>query len=285
MTIAVFGATGQLGALVLETLLSRGIPADQVVALGRNRAKLDALDARGFRTAAVDLAEPAGLTSALEGVETALLISGNEVGRRVQQHANAVDAAKSAGVARIVYTSAPRATTSALVLAPEHKATEEVLAASGLVTTVLRNNWYTENHRTDFDRAQQSGAITNSVGSGRTASAPRSDYAEAAAVVLTTDGHDGRVYELSGDTAWTFAEFAAAAAEVLDRPVEYVALSAEDEAAALRGAGLAADTIGFVVALHRNVADGLLAETTGELAQLLGRPTIPLAATLRTWAA
>ena len=127
---------------------------------------------------------------------------GSEVGKRLPQHRAAIDAAVAAGVRRITYTSAPRADVSTLVLAPEHKATEEYLAASGLTTTILRDGWYTENYQPDFGVAQATGVIANSVGAtARIASAPRTDFAEAAAIVLTTDGHDGKVYEVSGDTA------------------------------------------------------------------------------------
>ena len=149
-----------------------------------------------------------------------LLISGNENGQRVPQHRRVIDAAVAAGVSLLAYTSAPRATTTDLVLAPDHKATEEAINAAGLPAAILRNSWYTENYRDSFDQARASGLIRNSVGDGQVASATRQDYAEAAAVVITTSGHDGAVYELSGDVAWTFDDFAATAAGRLRRGLE-----------------------------------------------------------------
>ncbi|MET0784128.1 MAG: NAD(P)-dependent oxidoreductase, partial [Leifsonia flava] len=177
--------------------------------------------------------------------------------------------------------SAPHADTSELILAPEHKATEELIRASGIPFTILRNGWYTENYVGTVTDAGTSGVIAASVGDGRVSSASRADYAEAAAVVLTTDGHEGAVYELSGDVAWSFAELAHAASEVLGTPVTFRSLSPEEHLAALAAAGLDEGTAGFVVALDGNIRDGLLAETSGDLARLIGRPTTPLVDGLR----
>lgn len=281
MSYVVTGATGHLGRLVVEHLLADGVPAAEIVATGRRTDRLADLAAQGVRVVAVDYERPETLAAAVEGADVVLLVSGSEVGRRVAQHRAVIEAAQAAGVGRIVYTSAPHADTSALVLAPEHKATEELLRASGLTTTILRNGWYTENYVGDVQQAAASGEIVAAVGDGRVASAPRDDYAAAAAVVLRTPGHEGAVYELSGDVAWSFADLAAAAAEVLGRPVVYRPVPSEQRRAGLLAAGLDEGTAGFVVALEENTRDGLLAETTGDLARLIGRPTTPLAEALR----
>jgi NAD(P)H dehydrogenase (quinone) len=195
----------------------------------------------------------------------------------VAQHANAIEAAKAAGVSRLVYTSAPRATDSALVLAPEHAETERLLAASGLPVTILRNNWYTENYVGQLDTAAATGELVGSAGEGRVASASRKDYAEAAAVALIEPGHEGAVYELSGDVAWSFDELAATIGSLLGREVAYRSVSPEEHASILTGAGLDEGTAGFVVALDGNIRDGLLGEATPTLRELIGRPTTPLA--------
>ena len=286
MSIAVFGATGQLGGLTIDSLLDRGAPPGSILALGRSSDRLSRLADRGLRTAYVDLdRDDAGnLAAALANVEKVLLISLSEPGRRVSQHAAAVQAAKTAGVRHLIYTSALGVPTTALALAPEHKATEELITASGLPATFLRNGWYTENYRQDFDAARSRGVIANSVGRGRIASAPRQNYAEAAAVVLSTPGHEGKAYELSGDTAWTFPEFAAAAQEVLGAAVSYEALTPEQEHAQLIAGGLDKATAGFVGLLNANTRDGALSPTSGELSKLIGHPTEPLIDTLRSWA-
>jgi NAD(P)H dehydrogenase (quinone) len=284
MTIAVFGATGQLGRLTLQALLDRGVPADEIRALGRDQGRLDELAAQGFATYAIDLNDPTTLQIPLKGVDEVLLISGSEVGRRVLQHKAAIEAAAAAGVRRVVYTSAPKATTTTLVLAPEHKVTEELLAESGLATTILRNGWYTENYVQDFERARATGTIANSVGSGRIAGAARADYAEAAAVVLTTDAHDGAVYELSGDVAWSFDDFAATASRVLGTEVTYQEITPEQQREGLTAAGVPAEFVEMLIALDANAREGLLAETNGDLSRLIDRPTTPLEDTLRSWA-
>ncbi len=285
MTIAVFGATGHLGKLIIDALQNKGVEAGDIRALGRKQEKLAAFAEQNIETAAVELNDPASVEAAISGTDTVVLVSSSDLANRVTQHRNVIDAAKKLGVTHVLYTSAPKATTSALVLAPDHKATEEYLAASGLNTTILRNGWYTENYVSDFEQARNTGALASSVGEGRVASAPRADYAEAAAVVATTPGHDGQIYELSGDAAWSPAEFASTASEVLGKPVTYTEISPEEERAALIGAGLDEGTASFVVALNGNIRDGLLSETSGKLAELIGRPTTPLIETMRTWAA
>jgi NAD(P)H dehydrogenase (quinone) len=282
MSLVVTGATGQLGHLVVEHLLARGTDPVTIVATGRRTEALADLAAQGVRTAKVDFADPATLDSALESGDTVLLVSSSEVGQRVAQHAAVIDAAKRAGVARLVYTSALRADTSPLILAPEHKATEELIHASGLPFTILRNGWYTENYGQSVDQAKATGSFVGSVGDGLVSSASRTDYAEAAAVVLTTDGHEGKAYELAGDVAWSHPELAQAIGEVIGREVVYQDLSPEDHLKALLAAGLDEGTAGFVVALDGNTRDGLLADTSGDLSRLIGHPTTPLVEGLRT---
>lgn len=277
-TTAVTGATGHLGRLVVASLQERG--AD-VVAVVRDPAKAAEVLGSDVEVRVAGYDDRAALEAALAGVDTVVLVSGSEVGRRVQQHTNAVEAAAAAGVRRVVYTSAPHADTTTLVLAPEHKATEEVLAASGLAWTVLRNNWYHENYAAQVGQSAESGVLLGSAHDGRTASAARRDYAEAAAAVAVQDGHENRVYELAGDVAWTLPELAAAMAEVSGRPVEYRDVSTEEHVAALTAAGLDEGTAGFVAALDANTAAGTLADTTGDLRRLIGRPTTPLVQGLR----
>lgn len=280
--IAVTGATGHLGRLVVESLLERGTPADQIVAAVRTPAKASDLAERGVQVREADYSRPETLAAAFAGVDTLLLVSSSEVGQRVPQHVAVIDAAKAAGVGRLVYTSASQADTSTLVLAPDHKATEEYLAQSGLVSTVLRNNWYIENYAQSVQQARETGEILASVGDGRVASATRAEYAEAAAVVLVDDSHAGKVYELTGDVAWTHDELAAAASEVLGREVSYHRVSPEEHATVLSGFGLDEGTVGFVVALDGNIRDGELATVTDDLSTLLRRPTLGLVESLRT---
>ncbi|MBT2476381.1 SDR family oxidoreductase [Microbacterium sp. ISL-103] len=278
MTILVTGATGNLGRLVIASLLERGADPQSIIAGARDVAKAQDL---GVRVAHLDYAAPSSITAALEGVDSVLLVSGSEVGQRVAQHKAVIDATKDAGVTKFVYTSAPKATTSDLVLAPEHKATEELIAESGLPAVILRNNWYTENYAADLARAAETGVLASGAGDGRVASASRRDFAEAAAVVLLEDGHIGQVYELGGDVAWNYSDLAGAIAEVAGRDVTYQPLTADEQLAGLQAAGLDEGTAGFVVALDAGIAAGALADTDGTLARLIGRPTTPLVEGLR----
>ncbi|WP_448071302.1 SDR family oxidoreductase [Georgenia yuyongxinii] len=283
MTIAILGATGQLGGHTIDALLERGIPAADILALGRNTERLDALAGRGLRTATVDLDDVNATAATLTGVDKLLLISVGMPGQALTPRGNAIEAARRAGVKHLIYTSALEAPTTILGLAAEHKATEELVTASGIPATFLRNGWYTENHQQDFTAAREAGVIANSVGDGRLATAARRDYAEAAAVVLTTPGHEGEAYELSGDTAWSYTDFAATAQQVLGTSVRYEALTPAQEQEQLLAYGLDEPTAGFMVALNTNMRDDALAPTPGDLARLIGHPTEPLETTMRTW--
>ncbi|WP_400996542.1 SDR family oxidoreductase [Agromyces sp. GXQ0307] len=281
MTILVTAASGHLGRLVVEALLERGAAPADVIAGARDTAMLADLAARGIRTVELDYTRPDTLAPALEGVDALLLISGTAFGERIGQHRNVIEAAKAAGVAKLAYTSGPKAATSELSLMAEHRGTEEVIAEVGVPAVILRNNWYTENYAQDVAVAASTGVIAAATGSGRVASAPRRDYAEAAAVVLLEDGHVGEVYELGGDAPWTFAELAAAASEVLGRDVTFVDQTPAERVAALVAAGLDEGTAGFVAAIDEGIARGDLAGSGGTLARLIGRPTTPLVDALR----
>lgn len=280
MSIAVTGATGALGTLVIDALLER-VPADQIVALVRDVQKATPLAEQGVTVRHFDYDAPDSLARELDDVTDLLLISGNAVGQRFAQHRAVIDAAKYAGVRRIVYTSVLHADDAkGNPVAPEHVQTEQYLADSGIDHVLLRNGWYSENYAADLGAARQTGAVLTSAGDGRVSSASRADYAEAAAIVLTTP--DAKpIYELAGDATWTYEELAAAISEVIDAPVTVARVDAEAQRDALAGAGLDEGTIGFVVAVDAAVAQGALAEDGHELSTLLGRPTQPLVDTLR----
>ncbi|QCW50066.1 SDR family oxidoreductase [Nocardioides dongxiaopingii] len=281
MTLLVTAASGQLGRLVLDSLLDRGVAPAEVRAGARTPDRLAAYAERGLDVVALDYSDPASVEAALVGVDRVLLISGSEVGQRVAQHTTVVDAARAAGVDLLVYTSAPHAREADFVLAPEHRATEEAIEAAGVPATILRNNWYHENYAQALDTVRSTGVLATSAGDGLVASAARADFAEAAAVVLTTDGHAGRVYELGGDVAWDQPTLAAALGEVLGREVAVQQLSTDEHVALLEGVGLDAGTAGFVAGIDTGIRDGVLGDADGTLSRLIGRPTTPLVDGLR----
>ncbi|QTG79706.1 SDR family oxidoreductase [Arthrobacter crystallopoietes] len=279
-TYAVTGATGELGALVIDALLEREIEAAAIVAVVRNTAKAASLLERGVTAREGDYDKPETLASALAGVDTLMFISGSEVGQRVRQHGNVLEAAKAAGVKRIAYTSVLRADTSELALAPEHKATEALIRESGIPFTLLRNGWYTENYTGQLGQYLATGAVIGAAGEARIAAATRADFAEAAAVVLTGEGHENAVYELGG-TPFTMVEFASAVADVTGRSIGYRNVTLDEYQQGLLAAGLDEGMAGFLTALEANTAAGDLDTESEDLAKLIGRPSTPLAEAVR----
>lgn len=278
--IAITGATGQLGQLVIQSLLAR-IPAEKIIAVVRNRDRANQLAALGVHIREADYANPAALSRAFAGVEKVLLISSSEVGQRVAQHQNVIDAAKQAGVSLIAYTSLLHADRSPLFLAGEHTQTEAALERSGLPFALLRNGWYTENYLASIPPALQHGAFIGCAGQGRIASAARADYAEAAAIVLTSPDQAGKVYELAGDSAYTLSEFAAELSRLASKEIPYVNLSEADFKAALVQAGLP-DPIAFVLSdSDTGASRGALFDAQRQLSALLGRPTTSLASLIQ----
>lgn len=275
MKIAITGATGQLGTLAVQALKNR-TDAKNLVALVRTPAKAAAL---GIEAREADYAKPETLEKSLVGIDALLLISSNEIGQRAVQHRSVIAAAKKAGVQRIVYTSLLHAPTSAITsLAGEHIDTELALQQAGIPYTLLRNGWYTENYTASVPAAVQGGAFLGAAGSGKISSAARADYAEAAAVVLTTSGHEGKIYELAGDTAYTLADLAAEISRQTGKNIPYKNLTEAEYAKALEGFGFPAPVAAAFANFDTGAAQNALYESNGVLARLIGRPTTTLAA-------
>ncbi|EMX9180948.1 SDR family oxidoreductase [Citrobacter sedlakii] len=278
--IAITGATGQLGHHVIESLL-KTVPASQVVAIVRHPAKAATLSQRGITVRQADYSDEAAFTTALQGVEKLLLISSSEVGQRAVQHRNVINAAKTAGVKFIAYTSLLHADRSPLGLHLEHVETEKMLAGSGIPYTLLRNGWYSENYLASAPAALEHGVFIGAAGEGKIASATRADYAAAAARVLSTDGHAGKVYELAGDNAWTLSQLADELSQQSGKHIVYQNLSEADFAAALRGAGLPAGLADMLADSDIGASEGGLFDNSRTLSKLIGRPTTTLADSVR----
>jgi len=279
MSIVVTGATGSLGRLVVEQLLTT-VPADGIAAVVRDKEKAAGLAARGVELRIADYSRPETLAGAFRAGDRVLLISGSEVGSRVAQHAAVIDAAKAAGVAQLAYTGILGGPDADFELAAEHKVTEQLILDSGLPYTFLRNGWYTENYTANLAPVLAHGAVVANAGEGRVASAGRADYAAAAAAVLTGEGHLGAVYELSGDVAWSFAEYAAEVSRASGKEIAHNDVPAAVHQEILVGAGLPEGFAAILVDVDEAIRRGLLAHTGGDLARLIGRPTTPLAETV-----
>lgn len=273
MSIVVTGATGHLGRLVVGALLERGVPAGDIVATGRATDKIADLAEGGVRVAATDFDDPASLRAAYAGADRVLLISGTDVGRRPEQHRNAIEAARDEGVRLLAYTSIANADVSRMTLAADHQATEAILRESGVPFALLRNGWYLENYTEQLPVVLEHGALFGSAGDGKISAAARADYAAAAAVVLTGDGHEGKVYELGGDQAFTLAGLAQEIASASGQDVEYRDLPVEEYTRVLVQVGLPEDHAAALADSDLGIARGELEVTSGDLSRLIGRPT------------
>ena len=276
MSLVITGATGQLGRLVVASLLEQGVSAGQIVAAGRTTTALKDLADRGVRVRALDFDDPASLRGAFAAGDSVLLVSGPVIGQRARQHQNVIDAAASADVALLAYTSIANAGTATMQLAQEHQATEAALRASGVPFALLRNSWYTENYTAQLGTILQYGTVTGSAGDGRVSAATRADYAAAAAAVLTAGGQAGQVYELGGDQAFTLAELAAEIGGQTGRDISYRDLPEQEYAQVLVAAGVPAPAAQVIADADRGLARGELFTASGDLLRLIGRPSTSL---------
>lgn len=272
--IFVTGATGQLGQLVIQELLKR-IPTSSIVAGARSidHHVVKQFAAQGVEVRVADYTQTDTLSTAFEGINRLLLISSNAMGEREVQHKNVISAAKAAGVDLLAYTSMLHLDMSPLAMGDEHRQTEALLKTSGIPFTLLRHGWYTENHTESIQPALQHGAVLGSAGDGRFSTATRADFAEAAAVVLTTNGHAGRVYELAGDESYTLTDLAAAIATAAGKPVSYMDMPKANFKGALIGMGLPEVLAELIADSDIGASKGGLEDNDRQLSALIGRPT------------
>jgi NAD(P)H dehydrogenase (quinone) len=282
MSIVITGATGQLGRHVVEALLERNVPAAQIVAAGRSIGKLTDLEERGVQVRAMDYADAASVAKGLEGATKVLLISGSEVGQRIEQHRTVIEAAKAEGVELIAYTSIANADTTGMKLAAEHQATEDLLKDAGIPFALLRNGWYLENYTEQLQGTLAQGAFAGSAGEGKVSAASRLDYAEAAAAVLVAENQAGKVYELGGDHAFSLAELAQEISTAANQAVSYQDLPASDYAGLLAGFGVPQAFADILADSDLGIARGDLLVSGSDLRQLIGRPTTPMPAAVRS---
>ncbi|MEU5460089.1 SDR family oxidoreductase [Streptomyces althioticus] len=275
MSIVVTGASGKLGRHVVEQLLEK-VPAEQVTAVVRSPEKVADLAERGVRVAVADYNAPETFDGLFAAGDKVLLISGNEFDKgRVRQHSVVIDAAEAADVALLAYTSAPGTLTASL--ADDHRGTERALLDSGVPYVLLRNGWYHENYTENLAPVLEHGAVVAAAGEGRISTASRADYAAAAVAVLTGDGHENRTYELGGDEAWSFAEYAAELSRQTGREIAYNPVTPEALTGILTGAGLPEPAAAMFADVDAAIAKGELVVDSGDLSRLAGRPTTPLA--------
>ena len=275
--IAITGANGQLGQLVIQALLKQ-VEAHELVALVRSPDNAQNLKALGVQVRLADYNQPDTLSRALKGVNKLLLISGSEIGQRVPQHQAVITAAKEAGVNILAYTSILKADTSPLILASEHKATEQAIKDSGLNAVILRNGWYNENYSDNLQGVLQSGVVASAAQDGKFSTASRRDYAQAAAnVLISPETHVGKTYELAGASAYNLQEYAQIVAKQTEKEIEFISLSTEDFSQALVSHGLPQGFADVLADSDLHARDGWLLDDNKALSKLIGRATTSIA--------
>lgn len=278
-TIAITGATGQFGAIALDLLKAQNV---KTIALVRSPQKITEVENK-VEARAFDYSQPAGQVEALQGVDTLILVSGNEIGQRTQQHRNVIQAAKQAGVKRIVYTSLLGADreNSVKSLAGEHLETEQLLKQSGVAYSILRNAWYSENYTDSIGSALELGAFYGSTKLQQISTALRAELAEAAVKVALQQGHENQTYELAGSTSYNLGDLAAEISQQTGKQIPYVDIPAADYAKALTEAGVPADFAALIAEWDEDAAKGALYSEDKTLEKLLGRPTASLATAVK----
>jgi NAD(P)H dehydrogenase (quinone) len=267
-TIAITGASGHLGRLVTQELLDRGVSADDLVLVTRSP---DALAERQ-NVRFGDWTQPATLADAFAGVDRLLLISGDDLATRLDGQRAAIDAAKAAGVQRLVYTSAPNPVPdNPFAVGPSHRGTEEALQASGLNWISLRNALYAEFEIPDFQGAVATGQMVSNQGEGRTTYISRADCAAAAAGALLSDT-ENVTYEITGTELLSPADKAALASELAGKPVELVLVDDDAFIAGLQEHGIPAEGAQVIASFGRAIREGYLDQLTDAVEQLAGRP-------------
>lgn len=270
MKIAVFGATGRLGRHVLGSLQRRGVPVADIIAAGRDLSKLGDENVQAVQ---VDYADATTVRTALRNADRALLISGGDFGRRVAQHATVIDAAREADIELLAYTSTPHAADSAMIMALDHAATESHLRDSGVPFAILRNSMYLDILTEQVaPQAAARGVVDGAAGKGRISPASRAELADAAAEVMTGEGHVGAVYELGGPRSYTMDDVASAIAQWSGRHVEYRDVTAGDYRTMLRKQGMPEKVSEIFADTQLGIARDEFHVDTGDLARLLGRP-------------
>jgi NAD(P)H dehydrogenase (quinone) len=275
MKLLVTGATGKLGSKIVDVLLE-SVPANQLAVSVRNPEKAEDLRSRGVDVRHGDFDYPEGLDTAFAGIDRLLIISADgDNDTRIRQHANAVEAAQRAGVKFIAYTSLANAPESKNLMAPPHVATEAAIKKTGIPYSFLRNNWYLENETGSIEGVLAGAPWVTSAESGKTGWALQQDYAEAAAAVLSGDGHENTIYELSGPL-YTQEELASALGDVLGKDVPVQHVTDEEYAEIMKGHGLPDFVIPIVVGIQESIRNGSLAVESSDFEKVLGRPVTPL---------
>lgn len=275
MKVLVTGATGHFGGLVVKSLLNQ-MDAKNISVSVRNPEKASSLSKKGIDVRHGDFDLPETLTTAFDGIDKLLIVStdlDNET--RIRQHKTAVAASKTAGVKHIIYTSVADASNSSLALAEVHRQTEKAIIESGIAYTFLRNNWYLENEVSSIQAANAGAPWVTSAESGKVGWTLKREYAEAAANVLASEGHENKIYELSSQPQ-TQEKLASVVSTVIGKEIPVLQVSDEDYGEGLRAANLPEFLVELFKDIQKSIREGALDVVSSDLEKLLGRKPLSL---------
>lgn len=272
--ICVTGATGQLGKAIIENLLQT-IQPSKIIAVSRSLDKASSLADRKILVRQGDYNDYDSLVAAFEGVDTLMFISGSEVGQRIAQHRTVIDAAKGANVGRVVYTSIAD-TEGDSVIIEEHMHTENYLKDSGLNYTILRCNLYADLYISEIKNAIEQGSYRSATGDAGCAFITRNDIARSAASALSGDGHENKVYMLTGPYSVTASDFARIASEISGKEITVEPVTFDGLMEKYREWGLPDEIIPLAVGVEKLISTGGFAEVSKDVELLTGTPATSL---------
>lgn len=281
-TYAVTGVTGHFGNRALATLVQL-VPDAHIIALARNVEKASKSVPAGIEVRKGDYTDQQSLAQSLTGVDKLLFVSsipGAEMPRQTQ-HQNVINAAKAAGVSYIAYTSYPQLESAQSPLSEDHKYTEKAILTSGIPHSFLRNNWYLENDLDPIKAALKGHPFEYVAGNGRVGWAAESDYADAAAKVMTLD-QPKAIYEFAGASR-SYSDLAEIVKTVSDKPFEVRAESEATYQQNLIDNGLDSGTASIVTSIQALINSGDLTEETSDLTAVLGRPQTDIADLIQSY--
>jgi NAD(P)H dehydrogenase (quinone) len=267
--IVITGATGALNGATVDHLLAR-VPTAELAVVARDVTKAQRFADRGVAVRHGDYADPASLPDAFEGADQLLLVSSSDPGAdAVSLHGTAIAAAVAAGVGRILYTSHQNAKLdTAFKPGRDHAATEQLLAASGVAWTSLRNGFYLHSLTWLTGPWRETGVITVP-GDGPVSWTSRDDAAEAAAAILTSGGaYDGPT-TITATGAPTFADLAVIASQVTGRAITCEVVPEQDWLDTQIAGGTQEFMARFILGFYQAAQRGDFAGTDPLLGKLL----------------
>ncbi|WP_070372901.1 NAD(P)H-binding protein [Mammaliicoccus sciuri] len=270
MKYLITSATGDLANIATKELVEI-VGVDNVSVTVRSLDKAQSLVDLGVEIRQADYFNLESLIKAFEGIDKVLFISSGNLERRQEQHENVVKALKESNVSFVAYTSAPNATESESIIAPDHKLTETLISESGIKHAFLRNNWYLENEFLLLEAAKKGEDFKHSAGNGKVGWALKKDYAIAAARIISELAPKQEIYKLGG-TPITYEELG----KILDLNINLINVNEKENKKILEESNLPSDLIDFTLAIQKDIKENHLNLYSNDLEKVLNQKQTPL---------